>query len=314
MDGKDKKPGNARDRETSPTRKGKRCERTYIFETADDYSYGLLKQYAKENRQSMTEAESILWGLIRRRGLGVKIRRQHIIDHYIADFVDLHHKLIIELDGKYHFIGNQPVSDAVRTAALHKMGYVVIRFKNEEVIGAPLQVLDKIKQTMKEIENARGKASGMAPSPIGEGRGGAGIINSWAVDAACSGNPGPMEYQGVDLETGRQLFHFGPCYPDGSTIYGTNNIGEFLAIVHALALLDKQGITDKTIYSDSYNAILWVKRKHCKTNLERSERTEPLFAIIARAEKWLRTHAVKTPIIQWQTRQWGDIPADFGRK
>lgn len=167
---------------------------------------------------------------------------------------------------------------------------------------------------MKEIENARGKASGMAPSPIGEGRGGAEITNSWAVDAACSGNPGPMEYQGVDLETGRQLFHFGPCYPDGSTIYGTNNIGEFLAIVHALALLDKQGITDKTIYSDSYNAILWVKKKHCKTNLERSERTEPLFAIIARAEKWLRTHAVKTPIIQWQTRQWGDIPADFGRK
>ena len=78
--------------------------------------------------------------------------------------------------------------------------------------------------------------------------------SSWAVDAACSGNPGPMEYQGIDLQTGAQIFHFGP-------VHGTNNIGEFLAIVHALALMEKQGFTDKAIYSDSYNAILWVNKK-----------------------------------------------------
>ena len=131
--------------------------------------------------------------------------------------------------------------------------------------------------------------------------------NAWAVDAACSGNPGPMEYQAIDLATGAQVFHFGP-------VHGTNNIGEFLAIVHALALMDKMGITDKAIYSDSYIAILWVKKKQCKTKLERDERTEPLYALISRAEKWLRAHKVNTPIIQWQTRQWGDIPADFGRK
>ena len=131
--------------------------------------------------------------------------------------------------------------------------------------------------------------------------------NAWAVDAACSGNPGPMEYQAIDLATGAQVFHFGP-------VHGTNNIGEFLAIVHALALMDKMGITDKAIYSDSYIAILWVKKKQCKTKLERDERTEPLYALISRAEKWLRAHNVNTPIIQWQTRQWGDIPADFGRK
>lgn len=123
-----------------------------------------------------------------------------------------------------------------------------------------------------------------------------------------------MEYQGIDLTTGEQVFHFGPCYPDGREVYGTNNIGEFLAIVHALALMEKLGITDKTIYSDSYNAILWVRKKHCKTNLERSDATEPLFNIIARAEQWLRSHNVKVPIIQWQTKGWGDIPADFGRK
>lgn len=131
--------------------------------------------------------------------------------------------------------------------------------------------------------------------------------NAWAVDAACSGNPGPMEYKGIDLQTGAQVFHFGP-------LHGTNNIGEFLAIVHALALMEKMGIKDKIIYSDSYNAILWVKKKYCKTKLERNENTKQLYQIIARAEQWLRSHAVTTPILQWETRRWGDIPADFGRK
>lgn len=131
--------------------------------------------------------------------------------------------------------------------------------------------------------------------------------NAWAVDAACSGNPGPMEYRCIDLQTGAQVFHFGP-------MHGTNNIGEFLAIVHALALMDKQGITGKTIYSDSHNAILWVQKKQCKTKLEQSPRTAQLHDIIRRAETWLRTHAVVTPIVKWETGRWGEIPADFGRK
>ena len=99
--------------------------------------------------------------------------------------------------------------------------------------------------------------------------------NAWAVDAACSGNPGPMEYQAIDLATGAQVFHFGP-------VHGTNNIGEFLAIVHALALLDKQGVTGKTIYSDSHNAILWVQKRQCKTKLERTPQTEQLYQITRR--------------------------------
>jgi ribonuclease HI len=130
--------------------------------------------------------------------------------------------------------------------------------------------------------------------------------DAWAVDAACSGNPGQMEYQAIDLATGAQVFHFGP-------VFGTNNIGEFLAIVHALALMEQRGI-QKAIYSDSYNAIVWVNKKKCKTTLERSPRTEHLYQIIARAENWLRTHGVRTPIIKWETQQWGEIPADFGRK
>ena len=116
-----------------------------------------------------------------------------------------------------------------------------------------------------------------------------------------------MEYQGIDLATGAQLFHFGP-------VHGTNNIGEFLAIVHALALMQQRGLTSKTIYSDSYNAILWVRKRKCKTTLERNPQTERLHQIIARAENWLRTHTYANPIVKWETERWGEIPADFGRK
>ena len=130
--------------------------------------------------------------------------------------------------------------------------------------------------------------------------------DAWAVDAACSGNPGRMEYRGIDLATGAQVFHFGP-------IHGTNNIGEFLAIVHALALMEREGIR-KTIYSDSYNAILWVSKKKCKTTLARDEQTARLFDITTRAEFWLRTHNIQVPIVKWETSEWGEIPADFGRK
>ena len=131
-------------------------------------------------------------------------------------------------------------------------------------------------------------------------------LNCLAVDAACSGNPGPMEYRGVYLLTGQEIFHFGP-------IYGTNNIGEFLAIVHGLALLKQKGI-DMPIYSDSRNALLWVKQKKCKTKLERTSRTEELFRMIERAEKWLRENSYTTPLLKWETEKWGEVPADFGRK
>ena len=128
---------------------------------------------------------------------------------------------------------------------------------------------------------------------------------AWAVDAACSGNPGPMEYRGIDLATGVEVFHFGP-------VHGTNNIGEFLAIVHALALMEKQGIR-KTIYSDSRNAILWVQKRQCKTKLDRTPQTAQLYNVIARAEMWLKTHSFRVPIEKWETKR-GEVPADFGRK
>lgn len=130
---------------------------------------------------------------------------------------------------------------------------------------------------------------------------------AWAVDAACSGNPGPMEYRGVDLATGQTVFHFGP-------VHGTNNIGEFLAIVHALALIKRDNL-HLTVYTDSRNALLWVKARKCRTKLARTPHTEALYQYIARAEKWLRENDWSDiPLLKWETSRWGEVPADFGRK
>lgn len=131
-------------------------------------------------------------------------------------------------------------------------------------------------------------------------------LNAIAVDAACSGNPGPMEYRGVYLLTNKEIFHFGP-------VQGTNNIGEFLAIVHALALLKQKG-SDMPIYSDSRTAQIWVQKRKAKTTLPRTPQTEGLFQLIERAERWLLTNSYKNPIIKWDTEHWGEVPADFGRK
>ncbi|MCI6103614.1 MAG: ribonuclease H family protein [Bacteroidales bacterium] len=131
--------------------------------------------------------------------------------------------------------------------------------------------------------------------------------DAWAVDAACAHNPGPMEYRGIDLRTGAVVFHFGP-------IYGTNNIGEFLAIVHAMALMMQRG-ERRTIYSDSVNAMSWVKQRCCKSKLEQNARSQQAWQLIERAVAWLQSHDVKPfPLRKWETHLWGEIPADFGRK
>jgi ribonuclease HI len=133
------------------------------------------------------------------------------------------------------------------------------------------------------------------------------IGNSIAVDAACAGNPGKMEYRGVLTETNTELFH--------SKLYalGTNNIGEFLAIVHALAW-QQQKKFELPIYSDSVNAINWVKAGKARTKLVQSPKNEELFEHIARAEKWLKNNPIHVPLLKWKTNIWGEIPADFGRK
>ena len=132
-------------------------------------------------------------------------------------------------------------------------------------------------------------------------------LYSIAVDAASSGNPGIMEYRGVDTQTQKQLFHQGPFKQ------GTNNIGEFLALVHGLAFL-KQHSSDRKLYTDSKIAMSWVRQKKCKTKLTASAKNKDVFDLIKRAENWLKTNTYETQIIKWETKAWGEIPADFGRK
>jgi len=132
-------------------------------------------------------------------------------------------------------------------------------------------------------------------------------FQSLSVDAACSGNPGLMEYRGVYTKTGEEIFRQGP-FKDG-----TNNVGEFLALVHGLAFM-KQKNSPLPIYTDSKTAIACVRLKKAKTKLEKKESNAVLFELVARAEIWLQNNKFTTPIIKWETSVWGEIPADFGRK
>ena len=141
--------------------------------------------------------------------------------------------------------------------------------------------------------------SGDLPSKI--------ILPALAVDAACSGNPGLLEFRAVIADTGTQVFHRGP-YVDG-----TNNIGEFLAIVLGLAYLKQQNLS-WALYSDSKTAIAWVRQKQCKSKLEWSTKNQDLLLAVRAAEKWLHENTWSTPIYKWDTQHWGEIPADFGRK
>ena len=134
------------------------------------------------------------------------------------------------------------------------------------------------------------------------------ILKSLAVDAACAGNPGKLEYRGVLTDSKKQVFVQGPFNN------GTNNIGEFLALVHGIALLKSKKMDDLPIYSDSRIAMSWVKKKQCRTNVQFSEKNQDLLILIKRAEKWLKENTYKNPILKWETKAWGEIPADFGRK
>ena len=155
------------------------------------------------------------------------------------------------------------------------------------------------------MEKGKSKAKPLM-SELSESERKAIVWDSIAVDAACSGNPGVMEYQGVDTKTKSQIFH-------KKFDLGTNNIGEFLALVHALALF-KQQQKSTPIYTDSATAMAWVRNKKCKTKLVKNSRTAPLYQLIVRAENWLKANSFDNPILKWQTEKWGEIPADFGRK
>ena len=132
-------------------------------------------------------------------------------------------------------------------------------------------------------------------------------LNSISVDAASSGNPGIMEYQGVDTKTKEVLFKMGPFNN------ATNNIGEFLALVHGIGILEKD-LKKKIIYSDSITAMSWVRKKRCQTKLIRNKENEEVFILVDRAIVWLKENKYSAIIKKWETKNWGEIPADFGRK
>ena len=133
------------------------------------------------------------------------------------------------------------------------------------------------------------------------------ILKSLSVDAACKGNPGTLEYRGVFTASETPIFERGPY------AMGTVNIGEFLAIVLALAWLKKEKL-DYPIYSDSRTAIAWVKKRHVNTKLEWTPKNEKLRNAVLKAVEWLKTNEYSNPILKWDTKAWGEIPADYGRK
>ena len=134
------------------------------------------------------------------------------------------------------------------------------------------------------------------------------ILNSLSVDAACKGNPGILEYRGVYTDTGTEIFRRGP-YQEG-----TVNIGEFLAIVLGLAFLKKHKLK-MPIYSDSRTALAWVKKRQINTKLKWSKKNEPLLRAVHSAQQWLKENDYSDiPLLKWETKLWGEIPADYGRK
>lgn len=134
------------------------------------------------------------------------------------------------------------------------------------------------------------------------------VQNAIAVDGASSGNPGPIEYRGVRVSDGTELFRVGPLQG------GTNNIAEYLALIHVLALLDKCGDHTTPVYSDSRTAQAWLRKGVCNTKITWSDYNEPLRRILERANAWRATHKIMNPVLKWDTDNWGEIPADFGRK
>ena len=139
----------------------------YRYETTDAATYQLLLDKAREMRRNPTEAESALWKYLSGNKFGAHFRRQHPIFGYIPDFVSLEHRIIIEIDGGYHFEGEQLEKDAERTKYLNDAGFVVLRYTNEEVLGDIDNVLEDISDT---LETTDSKTSLIPPS-LGRGRG-----------------------------------------------------------------------------------------------------------------------------------------------
>lgn len=182
-------------------------------------------------------------------------------------------------------------------------------FQLAEQLGKTMSSKKNLPNDLKPDYNAEGlfERTSLTEAETGEIEDDRPILDSICVDASTIDNPGVTEYRGMDSTTGQIVFQH--RYDEA-----TNNIGEFLAIVHALALYKKQGRELKIVYSDSANAISWVRQKKCKTKYERTEKNAKLFNDIQRAVAWLENNDYNTKVLKWNTTAWGQIPADYGRK
>lgn len=133
-------------------------------------------------------------------------------------------------------------------------------------------------------------------------------LDAIAVDGACSKNPGPMEYRGVMVATGEEVFRIGPLAG------GTNNIGEYIALIHAASLLSRRNDFTTPIYSDSKTALAWLRRGHSNTTIKPTAENGKVIELLRRADAWLANNRIVNPVLKWNTELWGEIPADFGRK
>ncbi|MNW25846.1 Ribonuclease H [compost metagenome] len=161
--------------------------------------------------------------------------------------------------------------------------------------------------TGKTSSGSKGSGAGKGTARSGGTPATAIDYDSISVDVGTRGNPGPVEYKGVDTRTGEILFSCGPIAK------GTNNLGEFLAIVHGLAYL-KSLNSNKTVYSDSVNALKWVRQKKAVSTLTRDESTREIWDLVDRAERWLQNNTYANKVVKWETKSWGEIKADYGRK
>lgn len=213
---------------------------------------------------------------------------------------------------KYYVVwqGNRPgIYDNWEECRKQVVGVAAAQYKSFDSLDAAKQASQRPYAEVKDATTTRKSMVGVDESGmtfVCKGIVDAPVLDSLAVDAACSGNPGVMEYQGVYVANRQQVFSF-------SSPVGTNNIGEFLGIVHGLSYLKKHRL-NQILYSDSKIAISWVKRKECRTHLPLTSETAGLWNIIRRAEAWLQSNSYTTEIRKWDTDNWGEIPADFGRK
>lgn len=228
--------------------------------------------------------------------------------------------------GKFYtvWVGVEPgVYDSWSEAQLQVLNFPGARFKSfktrEEAIeayrGDPQEHLGLIKSI---LGNPRGESVLCAPRKVPEIDGMRDYtvfpdirLDAIAVDGACSGNPGRMEYRAVRVADGSEVFHIGATKP----LFGTNNIAEYLAMIHIAALLAKAGDTTTPIYTDSKNTFAWLRKGKSHTSLEENAKTAPVLELLRRADAWLAANGpVRNPILKWKTDIWGEIPADFGRK